>query len=332
MQVRTKFFKGEIKTDATAHGTVHRKSRGAYSVQVGDRVVVCSISSKLRKVLVYPIADEGSARQRVVGVENIRAADPIAIGDEVGIVVEDSGGGVIKDILPRRNEFRRKAAGNHPWEQVIVANVDQVIPVFAVAKPKPKWGMLDRYLVNAEAAGVPVLICITKMDLADEEDRLYETLQIYEAIGYPVIATSVTTPSGIDEIRDALKDRVSVLVGKSGVGKTSLLNAVQKELGLKVREVSGSTGKGKHTTSHLEMFPLDIGGAIIDTPGMREFGLLDLSKTDLAELFPEMRPFVGQCKFGANCAHKSEPGCAIKEAVDAGEIANSRYQSYVRMA
>jgi ribosome biogenesis GTPase len=330
MQVRTKFFKGEIKTDATAHGTVYRKSRGAYFIQVDGRMVVCSISSKLRKILVYPIADASSVRQRVVDVERIRAIDPIAIGDEVGIIEDGAGGGMIKDILPRRNEFRRKTAGNRPWEQVMVANVDQVVPVFSVAKPKPKWGMLDRYLVSAEAAEVPALICITKMDLA-EGDSLMETLRVYETIGYPVITTSVMTPSGIDEITAVLKERTSVLVGKSGVGKTTLLNAIQADLGLKVREVSGSTGKGKHTTSHLEMFPLDIGGAIIDTPGMREFGLLDLSKRNLAELFPEMHPLIGQCKFEMNCAHKSEPGCAIKQAVETGEIAYHRYQSYMKI-
>ena len=330
MQVRTKFYKGEIKTDATAHGTVCRKSRGAYFVQVDGRTVVCSISSKLRKILVYPIADAASVRQRVVDVERIQAVDPIAIGDEVGIIEHDAGEGMIKDILPRHNEFRRKAAGSRPWEQVMVANVDQVVPVFSAAKPKPKWGMLDRYLVNAEAAGVPALICITKMDLA-KEDSLMDALRVYETIGYPVITTSVVTPSGINDVTDALKDKASVLVGKSGVGKTTLLNAIQNDLGLKVREVSDSTGKGKHTTSHLEMFPLDIGGAIIDTPGTREFGLLDLPKRDLAELFPEMRPFLGQCKFGMNCAHKSEPDCAIKQAVEAGEIAYHRYQSYMRM-
>ncbi len=330
MQVRTKHFSGEIKTDATAHGTVCRKSRGAYFVQTDRGVVVCSISSKLRKILVYPIADAASVRQRVVDVERIHATDPIAIGDEVGIIEDGAGEGAIKDILPRRNEFRRRAAGPRPSEQVMVANVDQVVPVFSAAKPKPKWGMLDRYLVTAEAAGVPALICIRKMDLVTG-DSLMADLRVYEAIGYPVVVTSVMTPSGIEEITDALKDKASVLVGKSGVGKTSLLNVVQKDLGLKVREVSDSTGKGKHTTSHLEMFPLDIGGAIIDTPGTREFGLLDLPGRDLAELFPEMRPFVGQCKFGMNCEHRSEPDCAIKRAVEAGRIAYHRYQSYMKM-
>jgi len=330
MQVRTKFFKGEIKTDATAHGTVYRKSRGTYFVRVREKVVVCTISSKLRKVLVYPIADASSVRQRVVDVERIHATDPVAIGDEVGIVEDGTGGGMIKDILPRSNEFRRKVSGSRSSEQVLVANVDQVVPVFSVAKPKPKWGMLDRYLVNAEAAGVPALVCITKMDLA-HDDRLTEAIRIYEGIGYPVVTTSVTIPSGIDDVAGALKDKTSVLVGKSGVGKTTLLNAIQRDLGLKVREVSDSTGKGKHTTSHLEMFPLDIGGAIIDTPGTREFGLLDLSEGNLTDLFPEMRPFVGQCRFGMNCLHKSEPGCAIKEAVEAGQIAYHRHQSYLKI-
>jgi ribosome biogenesis GTPase len=168
------------------------------------------------------------------------------------------------------------------------------------------------------------------MDLVDE-NSFREDLRVYEEIGYPVVLTSAEGSTGLEEFKEAIKGKVSIFVGKSGVGKTSLLNAIQPGLGLRVREVSDVTGKGKHATSHLEMFELDFGGSVVDTPGMREFGLWKGEDFDMAYLFREMRPYIGQCKFGAGCSHTHEPGCAIKEAVEAGEISERRYESYVRM-
>jgi ribosome biogenesis GTPase len=191
--------------------------------------------------------------------------------------------------------------------------------------------LLDRYLVSAEAAGLSSLICITKLDLGRTEDGLLETAAEYRRIGYTVLLTSSVTGEGLAELRHAIQGKVSVLVGKSGVGKTSLLNAIQPGLGLRVREVGRNT-KGRHTTSHLEMFALDSGGALVDTPGIREFGLWDIYADELAEMFPEMRPLVGQCKFGLDCRHDEEPGCAIRKAVMAGEISPQRYKSYQRLA
>jgi ribosome biogenesis GTPase len=311
-------------------GRVFKKSLGQYFVKADGRVVTCSISNRFRKDLVYPLADPASIRPHVVAVKDISMVDPIAIGDEVSFIDSGDGSGMISEVLPRKNKLSRRAAGKKPLEQVIVANVDQIVAVFAAAKPTPKWRLLDRYLADAEAVSIPVLICITKLDLVNEEG-FREKVKVYEDIGYPVVFTSALTGRGIEEFKDVLKNRVSLLMGKSGVGKTTLLNTIQPGLGLRVSEVSKSTGKGKHITSHLEMFELDFGGSVVDTPGMREFGLWNCDSVDLASLFREMRPFISLCRFGMDCSHTHEPGCAIKEAVQTGDISEARYESYLRM-
>lgn len=315
-------------------GIVFRKNLGQYSVHTNGREIACTLSSRLHKQLIYPTADPSSLRHAVQRVREIDQVDPVAIGDVVRFIEAGAGRGLITEILPRRNKLSRPAttSGQRVFEQVIVANADQVIPVFAAASPTPKWGLLDRYLVATEAAGLPALICITKTDLAAQNDELEETLAEYRRIGYRVQLVSVVTSEGLAELKQSLRDRVSVLVGKSGVGKTSLLNAIQPGLGLRVRQVSqGKQGKGLHTTTQLEMFPLDGGGAIVDTPGVREFGLWDVDEDDLALFFPEMRPLVGRCKFGLDCQHDEEPGCAIRKAVVGGEISPYRYQSYLKL-
>jgi ribosome biogenesis GTPase len=314
-------------------GFVYRKTLGQYHVHAGKRVVPCVLSSRLRKHLIYPTADPNSRRPRVDAVREIEYIDPVAIGDEVEFIDAGDGSGMIVAVLPRRNKLTRPAPvpGARVFEQVIVANADQVVPVFGAASPTPKWGLLDRYLVSAKAAGLPALICITKLDMVGTDDGLQKTVAEYRRLGYPVLLVSAFTGEGLDELCQALAGRVSVLVGKSGVGKTSLLNAIQPDLGLCVRKVS-RIDKGRHTTSHLEMFPLDFGGAVVDTPGMREFGLWDICPDELALFFPEMRALVGRCKFRLDCRHDEEPGCAIRKAVTAGEISPQRYKSYLRLA
>lgn len=312
-------------------GQVFKKALGHYYVNTGHQTVVCSLSSKLRKDLVYPTADRSSVgHRRVQAVRGLAVLDPVAIGDRVEYIDAPHGAGMITNVLPRSNRFVRPAAGTQEIEQVIAANIDQLIPMLAVARPEPTWGLLDRYLAIAEAEDLPVLICITKIDLV-EPGMIDAAAEVYRRIGYPVILTSVRSGIGIDDLEAALHDRLSVFVGKSGVGKTSLLNTIQPGLGLRVSEISDSTGKGKHTTTHLEMFDLDGGGQVIDTPGVKELSMASLVEYDLAYLFREMRPYLGQCQFGATCTHSHEPGCAIKAAVTAGDIAGRRYQSYLRM-
>jgi ribosome biogenesis GTPase len=315
-------------------GVVFRKTLGHYTVYSGGREFVCVLSSRLRKQLIYPIADPTSLAHIVREVREIEGIDPVAIGDNVTFFETDNGSGMITEVLPRRAKLSRPATmpGARVFEQVIVANADQVVPVLSAASPPPKWPLLDRYLVSAEASGLPALICITKLDLARCESGLEEALGVYRGIGYKVRCVSAVTGEGLDELKEVLRGRVSVFIGKSGVGKTSLLNALQTGLGLRVRSVGeGKLGKGRHTTTHLEMFPLDIGGAVVDTPGMREFGLWDVSEDDLALLFPEMRPLVGRCKFGLDCRHDSEPGCAIRKAVTDGRVSPLRYQSLMHL-
>ncbi len=311
-------------------GTVLRKTIGHYGVLAEGRTIVCTLSSRLRKQLIYPTADPGSRHHRVEAVLDVPVVDPVAVGDRVEFMPAPEDTGMIVAVLPRRNKLTRRAAGAKPLEQVIAANVDQVVAVMSAARPAPKWELLDRYLAAAEAVGMPAVACITKIDLAGAHEFEAE-LDNYRGIGYPVLLNSATTGAGIDEVRAALRGRVSVLVGKSGVGKTTLLNALEPGLGLRVNAVSDATDKGRHTTTHLEMFMLEMGGSIVDTPGMREFGLWDVSADELAGAFPEMRPFLGRCRFGASCAHDGEPGCAIRGAVAAGHITERRYRSYLRM-
>ena len=329
--------------DPPQAGIVHKKIAGFYSVAQDGRTISCTLSAELRQPgnraaqrLGKP---SGKGRNRQ-GSDQADVVDTVVVGDEVLFVDFQNGSGSIQEVLPRRNWLSRRSAlpmpSAHPFEQVIVANVDQAVPVFAAADPAPKWNLLDRYLISAESAGLPSLICITKIDLVQgEEGQLEEAVQEvvgeYRRIGYPVLLVSSLTGEGLGQLKRSLKGRLSVLLGKSGVGKTSLLNALEPSLGLRVNQVSNVTGKGKHTTTNLEMFSLVFGGAIIDTPGVREFGLWDVEQQDLALFFPEMGPYVGQCRFGLDCRHDEEPGCAIRRAVTAGRVSPRRYQSYLRL-
>jgi ribosome biogenesis GTPase len=333
----------EQSLEAPDLGVVLKKTVGVYTVYHGEQVIECELSSGLRKSW-----DDGkSGRSGKGGLKNQKRQppDPVAVGDRVRLNVREAGRAQILDIMPRRNHLSRRSAvpmpSAVPFEQVIAANVDQVVPVFAAANPTPKWNLLDRYLVSAELARIPALICITKVDLANEdageiEPSLSDVVDMYRQIGYPVVLVSSVNGEGLAEIRQALRGKLSVLLGKSGVGKTSLLNALQPGLGLRVNQVSQVTGKGKHATTHLEIFPLDengtyTDGAIIDTPGVREFGLWDVHRDELAELFPEMRPYLGGCRFGLDCSHDEEPGCEVRKAVMQGKISPYRWKSYLQL-
>ena len=313
-------------------GIVYRKSTGLYRVRTDGRFIDCSISTKLRRVLLYPIADPASITPRVMAVRQIDTVDPVAVGDLVRYIDARDGSGLITEVAERRSRLVRVAAGKKPLKQVIVANLDQVVAVMAAAQPDPKWNLLDRYLVSAESLDLPVVIVVTKADLlAEGQPEFHETLRLYRQLGYNVLLTSAASGEGLPELQTLLQDRLSVLIGKSGVGKTSLLNALQPGLGMQVKAVSAKTSKGRHTTTSLEMVPLDSGGAVVDTPGMREFGVWGVIPEDLAYFFPEMRPWIGLCRFGLSCSHAHEPGCAIKAAVADRQIDPRRYESYLRL-
>lgn len=318
-----------IETNLTRsrQGIVIKKNLGQFGVQADGQLVACILSTRLVKPL------QSARKPKTAAVE-------LAVGDEVRFIPAQTGLGQIIEVLPRRSQLSRRGAvawgGAHASEQVLVANVDQVVPVFAAANPTPHWNMLDRYLVTAEAYDLPALICITKQDLVGttspaEQATLNAVLDEYRRIGYAVVRVSSFNGEGVAELRAALRGRISVLVGKSGVGKTSLLNALQPGLGLRVNAVNQITGKGRHTTTAQEMFPLEDGGAIVDTTGEREFGLWDVAADELAELFPEMRTSAVACRFGRGCRHLEEPGCAVRRAVMDGRISPRRYQSYVRL-
>ena len=312
-------------------GVVFRKTTGHYTVHANGRDIDCGLSSLIHKQLIYPTADPTSLRHKVQAVREIEHVDPIAIGDRVRFVEVGQNRGMITDVLPRHSKLSRPTYAG-ALEQVIASNVDLVLPIFAVADPTPKWGLLDRYLVSAESSKLPVVIIITKLDLAWKNKEFARDLEAYRLAGYSIQLVSANTGEGIEQLKQILQGKMSVLVGKSGVGKTSLLNAIHPGLGLRVQDVSkGEQGKGRHTTTRLEMFSLKFGGTLVDTPGMREFGLWEVSGEELAYLFPEMANYVGKCKFGLSCHHDTETGCAIRKAVMAGEISPHRYKSYMNL-
>ena len=322
--------------DHVQQGIVVKKNLGQYTIRsAGGRPIACVLAGNLSKQLMYSTANPTSMRRRVLEVKDLDTVDPVAVGDKVSFDLTADGSGVITAIHPRKNKLSRPATdgGRHfkkkgPIEQVMVANVDQIIVVMPAANPPPSWELLDRYLATAEASAIPALICFTKADLLTAD--LSHEIALYRQIGYHVIITSVVSGLGIDAVKAALQNRVSMLWGKSGVGKTSLLNAIEPGLGLRVKAVNDYNNEGRHTTTHLEMFELSCGGGVIDTPGQRAFKIWDEIE-DVARLLPEMRGYLGRCKFGLDCTHTCEPGCAIKSAVTHGEVSQRRYESFLGM-
>ncbi len=301
-----------------------------YHILTDGECITCRLSPSLCKEFETTRSGKVKDARRLSG-------SPAVVGERV-LFRDHPDGGWITEILPRRNRLSRRSAvpmpGALPQEQVIAANLDLVLPVFAAASPPPKWNMLDRYLAAAGAAGIPAMLCITKLDLADAgaEPDLMEAVSEYERIGCQSLLTSAVTGRGLAELKAALRGRTTILLGKSGVGKSSLLNALEPGLGARVGEISRFSGKGRHTTSASVLVPLSGGGALVDTPGVREFGLWDVSADELIEYFPEMRPFAGKCRFGLGCSHDEEPGCAVRRAVMAGQVSPRRYVSYIKLS
>ncbi|EAX48598.1 ribosome small subunit-dependent GTPase A [Thermosinus carboxydivorans Nor1] len=277
-------------------GVVVKAYNSYYYVQTGDKLTMCTLRGRFKK-------------ERF----------SLLVGDEVEYLPLDEGKGVIETILPRRSMLKRP----------MVANVDQVILTFAAASPDPSFVIIDRFLILAELSQLNAQICLNKIDLADAAE-IGQIVDLYRKIGYSVLETSVKTGQGIDELRRQLYGRITVFAGPSGVGKSSLLNAVEPGLSLVTGEISIKIGRGKHTTRFAELLPLAGGGFVVDTPGFSFTEFADIVPTELARAFPEIAAAAPACKFNT-CLHHKEPQCAVKQAVTDGCIAASRYASYLEV-
>jgi ribosome biogenesis GTPase len=321
--------------EATERGVVLSGTGGVWRVRRPDGSVVdASLRGRVKKSNAGRRPD-GSLRRDTVAsaAESLK----LAVGDDVVLEHDDaSDAWAIAEILPRRSRLARRAPGGGQGERVLAANVDQVVVVFAAANPEPHPRMLDRFLVIAEANALDARVVINKVELVGGAESSRQRWDGYERAGYPVHYTSAKRGDGLDALRAALTGKVSVLTGPSGVGKSSLLNAMFPGLELRVGEISESVNKGRHTTVGGSLHPLPAGdagasaGDVADTPGLREVGMWALSPSELDSCFPEFRPYLPECRF-ADCRHLEEPDCAVRGAVSAGDVSPARYESYVRL-
>ena len=322
------------EADVTAReqeGVVLSGTGGVWRVRRDDGTVVeASLRGRVKKANAGRRAD-GSLRRDTIS----SAADTLklTIGDRVLLEQDDTGDAwAIAQILPRRSRLARRAPGGGQGERIVAANVDQVVVVFAAANPEPHPRMLDRFLVIAEANDLTSRIVINKVELVGGAETARERWTDYERAGYIVHYTSVKRREGLEPLLDALAGQVSVLTGPSGVGKSSLLNAMFAGLDLRVGEISESVNKGRHTTvgGYLHPLPGHDGGYVADTPGLREVGMWALSPTELDQCFPELRPFLTECRF-ADCRHSVEPDCAVRSAVERHDVSRARYESFLKL-
>ena len=281
------------------------------------------------------LTDEGDTiKCRIKGkfrTLDIKTTNPVAVGDRVKVEPEpDQSTGLITGLEPRRNYIIRKSVNLSKQAQIIAANLDQAFLIVTLASPRTSLGFIDRFLVTAEAYKIPAKLIFNKLDLFSEEglEILDQYRHIYETAGYPCFSVSALKETNLDQIRELLKDKVTLVSGHSGVGKSTLINALLPGSELKTGEISDWSDKGKHTTTFAEMFKLPFGGYLIDTPGIRELGVFDIEKQELGRLFPEIRLLMGECRFH-NCRHINEPGCAVLKALEQGDFEPSRYDSYL---
>ncbi|MEJ7737736.1 MAG: ribosome small subunit-dependent GTPase A [Chitinophagaceae bacterium] len=267
----------------------------------------------------------------VFKIDGITSTNPIAVGDIVDIDMENEGERTvtISGIEDRKNYIARSSPHNKNQHHIVASNLDQCLLFATLKNPKTSQGFIDRFLITAEAYQIPAIIVFNKSDLykKKEQEKFTTLREMYEAIGYRILSISVQQDIGLEEVNGILKEKISLLSGHSGVGKSSFINLLFPQLALKTQDVSGWSGKGLHTTTFAEMFDLPQGGKVIDTPGIRELGLIDIEKYELSHFFPEMRKRINDCQFN-NCMHINEPGCAVKQAMTDGEIHVERYVSY----
>lgn len=267
-------------------------------------------------------------------IDDITSTNPLAVGDEVEFEIENNeeANAVVNDIHPRKNYITRQSPHNKHQHHIVAANLDQALLFATLRDPKTSRGFIDRFLITAEAYHIPAIIVFNKIDLYKKKDveQLEQLKEEYEYIGYKVLPVSIFAKEGLEKVTNLLKDKTSLLSGHSGVGKSSFINFILPGAVLKTQDVSNWSGKGLHTTTFAEMYNLPEGGRIIDTPGLREFALMDIAKEELSHYFPEMKELVNECRFN-NCIHVEEPGCAVKQAVEEGKISSGRYISYLNI-
>lgn len=290
--------------------TVVRATGSWYDVLHDGETVRCRIRGRLR-------------------LKGVRSTNPVVVGDEVACEADEGGDYVIADILPRRNYVIRRASNLSKESHIIAANVDQALLMASLRSPETPTEFVDRFLVTCEAYKVPVTILLSKLDLQDAE-AVAEFRAVYEGAGYRVLEVSVREGRGVEEVRELLAGRTALVSGNSGVGKSTLIQAIDPSLDIRTGEISESHHKGRHTTTFSTMYPLAGGGAVIDTPGIKGFGLIDIDDAELWHYFPEMMRTAPDCRF-YNCTHTHEPGCAVVEAVERGQIAYPRYESYLKI-
>ncbi|WP_372637318.1 ribosome small subunit-dependent GTPase A [Fodinibius sp.] len=265
-------------------------------------------------------------------LEEHKLTNPIAVGDVVHFDINDDGSGSIQEIEERQNYLIRESTHHQEGNQILVANIDCAYVVQSIKKPTIKRGFLDRFLVTCEAYQIPARIVLNKMDLATGADqpKIDDFAELYDSLGYKVLRTSIKDEKSLERLKEDLREKTSVFVGPSGVGKTSLLNHIEPSINRKVGSVSDYNEKGTHTTTFAKLLPLHMGGYLVDTPGLREFGLVNIEPWELSLFFPEMLEFRQQCKFN-NCTHSHEPGCGVMQAFEEGHIHPDRYDSYLNI-
>lgn len=294
----------------TLSGTVVRATGSWYEVLHDGETVRCRIRGKLR-------------------LRGVRSTNPVVVGDRVACEADEAGDWVIVDIAPRTNYVIRRASNLSKESHIIAANVDRALLLVSLQSPATPTEFVDRFLVTCEAYKIPVVIVLSKRDLQDDA-AIAEFSAIYRTAGYEVLEVSAVTGAGMTRIRELLAEGTTLLSGNSGVGKSTLIGTVDPQIDIRTGEISQSHAKGRHTTTFSTMYPLAGGGAVIDTPGIKGFGLIDIDDAELWHYFPEMMRVAPACRF-YNCTHTHEPGCAVVEAVRNGEIAAARYESYLKM-